>query len=106
VTDLERPLLRDVAPELSSELRLLLVARSEPALAAQVDDLSIVERCRCGDDFCASFYTAPPQGIVNFTVALDPAVGMLNVDVIKGRSVFLEVLYRDDVKAKIDAAVP
>ena len=33
----------------------------ESELADTVPDLTIVERCRCGDDFCATMYTYPPR---------------------------------------------
>jgi hypothetical protein len=44
-------------PALVTELEQLLQEEGEPALSAQVCGLHIVERCRCGDDFCATFYT-------------------------------------------------
>ena len=76
----------DVAPELALELARLLVQEGESSLASQVNDLRIVDRCRCGDDFCATFYTAPPPAGAwdpgHRTIALVPETGYLNVDAI------------------------
>ncbi len=102
--------LRDVVPELAAELRTLLFEIGEPSLAAQVDELVIVERCRCGDDFCSSFYTAPrprgPYGAGHYTVALSPHTGMLQLDILDNQIISVEVLFRDDLKAKIHTAMP
>ena len=55
--------LSDTLPALAAELRQLLTEQGEPELAAQVPGLMIFDRCRCGDDFCATFYTQPkPEG--------------------------------------------
>jgi hypothetical protein len=42
-------------PSLAQELATLLIEAEEPKLTAQVLGLEIVDRCRCGDDFCATF---------------------------------------------------
>ena len=56
-------LLTEALPQLAREIEQLLKKRGEPELAAQVPRLAIFDRCRCGDDFCASFYTQPkPEG--------------------------------------------
>lgn len=56
-------LLADVLPAFATELRQLLTEYGEPELAAQVPGLMILDRCRCGDDFCATFDTQPkPKG--------------------------------------------
>ena len=103
-------LLKDALPELAKELEGLLVAKNEAGLAAQVPALRIVERCRCRDDFCTSFYTQrKPQGSYgpgHSTVPLDPAEGMINVDVVDGVIVHVEVLYRPDVREKLVAVLP
>jgi hypothetical protein len=101
------PRLHDVAPELETELRELLQEEGEAALAEQVADLAIFDRCRCGDSFCSTFYTVPnrtaPYPPDHLTLAL--ASGLL-LDVIDGKIVCVEVLYRDDLRTKIHAAVP
>jgi hypothetical protein len=50
--------LAEVAPELVKELQRLLLREGEVALADEAEGLTIVDRCQCGDSFCASFYTA------------------------------------------------
>ena len=52
-------LLTDILPQLALELDQLLKEHQESESAAQVSTLAIMDRCRCGDDFCASFYTQP-----------------------------------------------
>jgi len=52
-------LLVEALPELAEELRELLMEASRAELASQIPTLKIVDRCRCGDYFCASFYKQP-----------------------------------------------
>jgi hypothetical protein len=100
----------DLLPELASELQGLLLKEGERELVAQVPDLQIVERCRCGDDFCATFYSQPkPKGgwePTCRTIPLSPREGMLILDVVNGTIACVEVLYRDDVRQKLFAALP
>jgi hypothetical protein len=81
------------------------VEQDEPDLAAQVPGLRIVDRCRCGDDFCATFYVRPkPKGTYgpdHRNVALTPKEGMLILDVVGEKIAGVEVLYRDDVRKVI-----
>jgi hypothetical protein len=102
------PLLHDVAPELEAELTELLVKAGELTLAEQVKDIAIFDRCRCGDSFCSTFYTVPerttpfPKGFRTLALRL----GVLHLDVLGSTILQVEVLYRDDLRAKIRAAVP
>jgi hypothetical protein len=100
-------LLSESLPELANELKQLLTQQGEDALASEVPTLTIVDRCRCGDDFCSGFYTAPkPNGAYgpgHRNVVLDPANGMIILDVVHGSIQFVEVLYREDVKQTLDA---
>ncbi len=103
------PRLQDIAPELVEELQRLLTDEGRPELADQSAELVVVDRRRCGDDFCASFYTAPPCGPLgpdHYTIALSPKEGMLNVDVVGARIVYVEALYRDNLRNEIHTAVP
>src|SRR5689334_6753949 len=83
-------LLVDAFPTLCDEIRHLLNEAGESHLAAPLERLSIVDRCRCGDDFCATFYTAPrPVGTYgkgHRCVSLEPAKGMVILDVVDERS--------------------
>jgi len=78
--------LLEMFPELSVELQQLLIEQNESELASQVPELSVIERCRCGDDFCAMFYVLPkPKGAYgpqHRNVALTPKEGMLILDVV------------------------
>ena len=98
-------LLVESLPEFSRELRGLLIAAGKPVLAAQVDRLEIVAKCSCNDDFCASFYTARKPferyGEWRQSLEVQPAQGMILLDVVGDTIVFIEVLYRDDVRAKL-----
>ena len=102
------PKIFDVVPELVEELQRLLKEEGEIALTDQVARLVIVDLCRCGDDFCSTFYTKPrpngPFGPEHRTIALMPKTGCLNVDVVGSEIVQIEILFRDDLKARIQAA--
>ena len=45
-------------PEFAAETRRMLLRCDEAALADQVDELWIYDRCRCGTEDCATVYTA------------------------------------------------
>lgn len=104
------PLLRGLLPSLAQELQDLLVQQGEPGLAAQVPELRIVDRCRCEDDFCATFYVRRrPKGAYgpsHRNVSLEPNHGMLILDVVAGKIACVEVLCRDDVRRAIRAVLP
>ncbi|HEY3065865.1 MAG TPA: hypothetical protein VGL09_08750 [Methylomirabilota bacterium] len=95
-------LLRERAPAFAAELEALLAGAGEPDLAASVPGLRIVQPCTCGDDFCASFYTAPPPdgayGPGYRTVVLAPRHGAVSVHVADGRIAHVEVLHRDELR--------
>lgn len=84
----------------------LLFEDGEADLAAQIPKLRIVDRCRCGESFCSTFYVQPPPsgayGPSHYNVVIDPKAGMIVLDVVDGKIACVEVLYRDDVRAAID----
>jgi hypothetical protein len=102
--------LTEILPSLALELEQLLKNQGEAELAAQVPQLVLVDRCRCGDDFCSSFYTYPkPQGHYGpgqRCLDLDAAEGMLLVDVVGGKIAQVEILNRLDVRHKLLTALP
>lgn len=106
----KRLLLSDTLPAFSAELRQLLEEQGETELAAQVPSLAILDRCRCGDDFCATIYTQPKPkggfGPAHRNVRLMPEDGMLILDVVAGKIACVEVLDREDVREKLDAVLP
>ena len=103
-------LLQDAFPELAAELRTLLGIAGQAELASQIASLQIIDRCRCGDDFCATFYTIlkpkGARGVGHETIPLDCEDGHLNVDVVDGGIVSVEVLYRDSVRDKLLQLLP
>ncbi len=104
------PLLVDTLPQLADELQGLLQEHNESELAAQVPTLRIVDRCRCGDDFCATFYTQPkPDGAYgpgHRNVLLLPKKGWLILDVVLDRIMCVEVLYRDEIRDDLRTILP
>lgn len=93
----DAPLVREVFPELTSELVKLLDAEGEHELAICAHDLRIVADCGCGDDSCQSFRTHPhppgtPYGPGHRNVPLLPERGMLILDVVDDRIVYVEIL--------------
>lgn len=103
-------LLKSTLPKLADELVELLNGSGREDLAAQIDRLSIVDRCRCGDDFCATFYTQKkPEGSYgpgHENVVLDPDNGMIILDVVNGEIACIEVLYRQDLRNELLRTVP
>ena len=106
----KRLFLTETFPAFANELRQLLMEKDEPELAAQVSSLKIFERCRCGDDFCATFYTQPKPGggfgSGHRNVALMPVQGMLILDVVAEKIACVEVLYREEVRGKLVNLLP
>jgi hypothetical protein len=106
----KRLLLTDTLPAFATELRQLLEEQGEPELAAQISSLVILDRCRCGDNICATFYThATPKGSFGpglRNVRLMPEEGMLILDVVAGEIACIEVLDRKDIWKKLDAVLP
>jgi hypothetical protein len=102
--------LTEILPSLAVELEQLLKNHGEGDLAVQVSRLAVVDRCRCGDEFCSSFYTQPkpegPYGADHRCVDLDAAEGMLLVDVVEGKIAHVEILNRGDVRRNLLAVLP
>lgn len=99
------PLVVDVVPELAEELERELRASGDVDLAHQVAGLRMSKSCGCGDDFCATFYTAAtprgPSSKKPYGVPLSNH--NLIVHVLGGEIIEVEVLFRDDLRPKIRA---
>ncbi len=110
MNDESTPALADVLPDLAEELEVLLKGQGEGELADQVTGLRIVDRCRCQDDFCATFYVLPkPHGSYgpgHRNVSLSPEKGMLILDVVNERIAGIEVLYRDEIRQTLQSVLP
>jgi hypothetical protein len=102
--------LEGVLPELAREIEELLRAAGEPELAGQVQQLRIVDRCRCGDDSCATIFVQPkPEGSYGPThrnVALAPSKGMIILDVDGDRIACIEVLFRGEIRRTRETWLP
>lgn len=98
-------LLQDALPDLADELTALLRSQNERDLAEQVPLLRLVDRCRCGDDFCATLYTAPkPKGVYgpnHESLSLNPSSGELILDLDDRKIVCIEILFREDLRKRI-----
>lgn len=107
-----RLFLADLFPAFANELKQLLEEQGEPDLAIQVSSLAIHDRCRCGDNICCgTFYTQPkPEGGYgpgHRNVRLMPSEGtLLILDVVAGEIMCVEVLDREDVREKLEEALP
>ena len=101
----EATLLANLLSELATELQDLLSEQGEPELAAQVSGLRVVDRCRCGDDFCGTFYVLPkPNGAYgpfHRNICLEPNTGMIILDVVGDKIAAVEVLYRNEVRRRL-----
>ena len=92
----DRPLVRDVYPAFSAKLVSALEADGEHELAIFAGELRIVAPCHCNGENCQSFYTAPPPngpyGAGHRNVMPDFDTGMVVLDVVHGRIMFVEIL--------------
>lgn len=97
-------------PDFASELRETLQSQGRADLALQVATLSLVDRCRCGDDFCATFYTAAkPEGAYgpgHSNLELQSSEGMIILDIVNEEIRCIEVLYRPDVQEALFGVLP
>jgi hypothetical protein len=105
------PPLRDSLPGFAREVEQRLREVGRHDLAGQVTRLRITDRCRCGDEFCASLYTeARPAGgwrQLHETVPIgNGGHGLINVDAMMGRIVAIEVLFRPEVRRALEDLVP
>jgi hypothetical protein len=92
-------------PTLADELLVGLAECGEAQLAQQVAELRVLGRCRCGEEFCGQLYTMPqPRGAWGpglRNVQVPVATGMVILDVVDGRIGSVEVLFRDEVRARL-----
>lgn len=104
------PPLRDTLPGFAREVEQRLREAGRDDLAGQVTRLRITDRCRCGDDFCASLYTeSRPAGgwrQRHETIPIGAGKGLINVDAMMGRIVAIEVLFRPEVRRALEHLVP
>ncbi|MBU0755876.1 MAG: hypothetical protein KJ645_12100 [Planctomycetes bacterium] len=99
-------LLSELFPELFDEIHRLLKNDGQDALADELMMTRIVDKCRCGDGFCSSIYAVPKPfgawGNGHDTIPLDTEQGMINLDIVDGKIVHIEVLDRPDIKKMVE----
>ncbi len=104
------PTVGDAMPDFCAELTALVASSAHPHLAQQLAGLPLVDRCRCGQDNCAHFYTAPrPEGAFgpgHCNVRLTATRGLVVLDIVGDGIVAVEVLGRSDVKRRLDVWLP
>jgi len=87
-----------------------LIKQNETDFANQVNNLEIVDRCSCNDDFCATFYTVPKPkeswGENHYNIELEPEIGTIVLDIKNEEIVSVEILYRDEIRTKLNAIFP
>ncbi|MFF1921329.1 hypothetical protein ACFVW8_12240 [Streptomyces sp. NPDC058221] len=101
----DHPLVRDVFPDLVAELTALLEGEGEREPALCVWDLCLVDECGCGEDSCQSVRTADhplgqPYGPGHRCVPLLPSKGMLILDVVDERIMYIEILDRPPMRCR------
>ena len=98
-------LLQDTLPDLADELTAFLRSQNEMDLAEQVPLLRLVDRCRCGDGFCATLYTAPkPEGAYgpnHESIPLNSSSGQLILDLVDRKIMCLEILFREELRGRV-----
>ena len=101
-------MLRDAMPKFASELFSVLSSGDHSSLSSQVQSLQIVDRCDCGDDSCATFFTSPkPSGSWgggHRNIVLPVEDYDLILDVVEQDIVCVEILDRPDLKLLLDSS--
>ena len=91
-------------PEFAAETRRTLIECGEVELAKQVDELWVYDRCRCGDEGCATVYTSTSEesrsGYRGTGGHMPDAKGYVLIDVCNERITCIETLeYPEFVQA-------
>ena len=102
--------LKAALPAFALELEQSLREQGRADLASQVATLPLVDRCRCEDDFCATFYTAgKPAGAYgtgHSNLEVESTEGMIILDLVDDAIRCVEVLYRPDVQKALFTVLP
>jgi hypothetical protein len=85
------PLLIDVLPMLSKQVKNILFNQSRSDLAHQVDQLRIKNLCECGDPDCGSFYLYLTQYEENDDEVEGFIFGGGTIEVYQGKIGFIEI---------------
>jgi hypothetical protein len=108
--ELAIPKVADIFPTFLAELEILLVSMGRSDLSDQLGRLPVVDRCRCGEENCAHFYTAPKPvgsyGPGHENLMLPVEQGLVVLDLVNEAIVGIEILDRPDVKVPLDRYLP
>ena len=101
--------LRRALPDVVDELDRGLRKSGRTDLAATLTGLELVDRCRCGDSFCATSYTQPkaswpPPAELEDVVIEAPH--LLSLTIANGRIVAAEFLWRPALRARLLELLP
>src|SRR4051794_32789799 len=102
--------LADVLPDFAAELVRLLNTAGRRDLAGQVLDLTLVDRCRCSEPFCATMYAIPRptgswgEGFENLEI--ESPIGQIIVDIVRGRIPPVEALDSPALREALIRALP
>ena len=102
--------LTSALPAFAKEFMQALRSQGQGDLASQIESLPLVDRCRCGDAFCGTFYTAErPDGAygpghTNITVECE--FGIIVLDLVDDAICCVEVLDRPDVRKVLRRVLP
>ncbi len=77
---------------------------ANPDWPLKCQKLSVIERCRCGDDVLPKPAGAYGPGLR--IVSLEPARGFLILDVVNDKIAAVEVLYRDEIRQRLPDEFP
>ena len=109
-TAAKAPNLSEIAPDFAAVLAAALRQQGDERLAGQVGALKVVALCGCGDEFCASFYTAElpraawPASLDTVLVEGETAGMMVVLDVVDGEIAYVEVVDGLELRPKLMAA--
>ena len=98
----------DILPAIAKEIENVLFDMGEYRLARSIGELEVVDRCRCGDEACGTFYTADRQGWKNKPLKhlINDEHGHCDVGIYDGHIVCVEILDRDDVGEMLREQLP
>ena len=100
--------LADELPEFAAEFHQLLLDDGQTALAEQVPNLQIFDRCDCGN--CGTMYTVPrPEssfGPERGGLSVSSKRGSIYIDTVAGQIACIEVLDRPEITKGLLALIP
>jgi hypothetical protein len=94
-------------PEFAAELSVLLAQQDETTLAESVAGLWVLDRCRCGAEYCATIYTLNPDAEYTDGLSLFPKDrSVIYIDTVDGNIACIEALDLPEVRKKLLALLP